>query len=117
MPLPLKLQQKILKRANNRCERCGIDFDEGFKGEFHHIIPKVFGGEATLENCSLLCTNCHRIAPNVKGFEDLLIYKEYFLRFASFKEAAQFYNVETRMEVYVKVAIDIAKKYKREIQE
>jgi len=100
----------VINRAHNRCERCGIDFDEDFKGEFHHILSKTFGGELSEENCSLLCTNCHRCAPNIKRKEDLILYHQYFLRFASFKEAAQFYGVDTRMELYVKLAFDIAKK-------
>jgi len=64
------------------------------------------------ENCSLLCGNCHRIAPNIKRKEDLIIYQEYFLRFASFKEAAQYYGVNTRFELYTQLAFDIANKYK-----
>ena len=109
---PLEIRQKVIKRANNRCERCGIDFDEDFKGEFHHIIPTVYGGDMSVENCSLLCSNCHRTAPNIKRREDIIIFHQYFLRFASFKEAAQFYGVDTRMELYVKLAFDIAKNYR-----
>ncbi len=101
----------MINRAHNRCERCFIDFDEGFKGEFHHILSQVHGGELTEENCSLLCSNCHRIAPDIKRKEDLVIYHQYFLRFASFKEAAQHYQVDTRMELYLKIALDIAKDY------
>lgn len=65
----------------------------------------------TEENCSLLCSNCHRIAPDIKRKEDLGIYHYYFLRFASFKEAAQYYQVDTRMELYFHIALDIAKNY------
>ncbi len=62
------------------------------------------------ENCSLLCGNCHRIAPDIKRKEELIIYHQYFLRFASFKEAAQYYQVDSRMELYLKIAFDIVKK-------
>ena len=71
---PSEIKRNVRKRANNRCERCGIDFDEDFMGEFHHIIPIVYGGENNEKNCSLLCHNCHLAAPNVKSDEDLLIY-------------------------------------------
>jgi len=110
MDFPLKVKQTVVKRANNKCERCGIDFDDDFHGEFHHIIPKIFGGDMNVENCSLLCIHCHRNAPDIRRKEDLVIYHEYFLRFSSFKEAAQHYGVDTRMELYVKLGFDIAKK-------
>jgi hypothetical protein len=106
---PQKIKRIVLKRADNRCERCGVDFDEKFQGEFHHIIPVVYGGSNSEENCSLLCRNCHLVAPNIKHKEDMIIYRYYFLRFASFKEAAQYYGVESRFEVYFKIAMDIAK--------
>ena len=104
------VKNDVRKRAKNRCERCGIDFDEEFVGEFHHIIPLVYGGENTVDNCSLLCRVCHYAAPNVKTKQDLIIYRHYFLRFASFKEAAEHYGVDTRVELHLKIAKDIAQK-------
>lgn len=83
------IKRKVIERSRNKCERCGFIFDDHKKGEFHHIKPVVFGGDASLENCSLLCKKCHEEAPNVKDEKDLLVYKHYFLRFASFKEASQ----------------------------
>jgi 5-methylcytosine-specific restriction endonuclease McrA len=106
------VKRKVIERSSNKCERCGIDFDEGFTGEFHHIIPTVFGGDDSIDNCSLLCRNCHRAAPNIRNEEELLIYKHYFLRFASFKEAAQHYGVDNKLDLYVKLAQEIAKRTK-----
>lgn len=105
------MKKKIIERSGNRCERCKIDFDDDFKGEFHHIIPVCFGGNNDINNCSLLCKKCHDVAPNIKDKKDLLIYKYYFLRFASFKEAAQYYNIDDRLELYLAVAKDISKKH------
>ncbi|MDI6916609.1 MAG: HNH endonuclease signature motif containing protein [Thermoplasmatales archaeon] len=102
------MKRRVRNRANNRCERCGVDFDEDFDGEFHHIIPAVFGGSNELDNCSLLCHSCHNIAPNLKSKSDMLIYKHYFLRFASFKEAAQYYGVDNRFGLSVKFAFELA---------
>ena len=110
---PLKVKKKVLERTGNRCERCGIDFDDNFKGEFHHIVPIINGGKNTIENCSLLCGNCHDVAPDLKGKEELLIYRHYFLKFASFKEASRYYGVDTRIELYTKIAQEIAKIYKK----
>jgi hypothetical protein len=108
------VKKKAIERSGNRCERCGLDFDENYQGEFHHIIPIVHGGNNTIENCSLLCHVCHLTAPNIKNSKDLLIYKYFFLRFASFKEAAQYYKVDNRFDLYVKVALDIAELLKKE---
>jgi hypothetical protein len=103
------VKKMVIERSGNRCERCGIDFDEDFPGEFHHIIPTIHDGENIIENCSLLCHDCHLIAPNIKDKKDLLIYKHFFLRFASFKEAAQYYKVDNRLDLYTKIAFDIEK--------
>ena len=109
LEFPVKIKKQVVERSGNRCERCGIDFDEEFMGEFHHIIPVVYKGYNHIDNCSLLCRDCHRVAPNVKDEQDILIYKYYFLRFSSFKEAAQYYEVHTRFELYAKIALEIAK--------
>ena len=62
---PTDVKKKVTEKTGNRCERCGIDFDTSFKGVFRHIIPVVFGRDNNIDNCSLLCENCHRIAPNI----------------------------------------------------
>ena len=101
----------VMDRSKNRCERCDIDFDDDFKGEFHHIKSVVFKGDKAIDNCSLLCRDCHRAAPTIKNEEDLILYKYYFLRFASFKEAAKYYGVDNRINLYVKLAKDIAENH------
>jgi hypothetical protein len=113
---PSDVKRMVIERSRNRCERCGIDFDDDFTGEFHHIIPVVFGGDNGIDNCSLLCINCHRIAPNIRNKDELIIYNDYFLRFASFKEAAKFYGVDSRFDLHIKVALDISKKTEKEFR-
>jgi len=108
------VKKKAIERSGNRCERCSVDFDEDFIGEFHHINPIVYGGDNSFENCSLLCHNCHMTTPNVKDKGGILIYKYFFLRFASFKEAFQYFKVDNRYDLYTKVALDIAKISKKE---
>jgi hypothetical protein len=104
------VRRKIMEKANNRCERCGIDFDISFKGVFHHIIPVCFGGNNKIENCSLLCDDCHKKAPNIKNEDEKIIYTEYFLKFPSIKNAMEFYNVDNRFDLYVAVALDLRDK-------
>jgi HNH endonuclease len=113
LEFPTSAKKKVTERSGNRCERCGIDFDDDFIGEFHHIIPIIYGGNNGIDNCSLLCHNCHLSAPNVKDKRDLLIYKYFFLRFASFKEAAQYYRINNRFDLNIKIAQDIAKMFEK----
>jgi len=52
------------------------------------------------------------VAPNAKDELDLLIYRRYFLRFSSFKEAARYYGEDTKLGVYVKCALELAEREK-----
>ena len=105
-----EIKRKIIERSGNKCERCGFIFDDIKKGEFHHIKAVVFGGDASFDNCSLLCKKCHDEAPNVKDEKDLLVYNHFFLKYASFKEANEYYNADTKLQLYLKAARDIASK-------
>ena len=107
------VKRKVMEKTGNKCERCGIDFDDDFKGAFHHIISVVFGGDNGIDNCSLLCNNCHRIAPNIKNEKERIMYNHYFLRFASFKEAAKHYKADDKFDLQIKAALDLAKKSKK----
>jgi hypothetical protein len=111
---PNQVKKRVIERSGNKCERCGFIFDDIKKGEFHHIKAIFLGGKSELENCSFLCKKCHKEAPNVRDEKDLLIYRYYFLKFASFKEACQYYNTDKKLELYLKIAQDIAnKQYKK----
>ncbi|UCF49110.1 MAG: HNH endonuclease [Thermoplasmatales archaeon] len=101
----------IIERSGNKCERCGIDFNDSFKGVFHHIIPACFGGDNHIDNCSLLCDDCHKKAPNIKNIDEKIIYTDYFLRFSSIKEAMNYYKVDNRFDLYVTAALDLKNKH------
>lgn len=65
------VRREALKRAATKCEavgrdyglepgqRCNGDLSAGF--DFDHIIADSIGGEATLENCAVVCKRCHGI--------------------------------------------------------
>jgi hypothetical protein len=57
--IPASLRELVVKRADNRCEYCGI-FQLGQVATFHvdHIIPVVAGGATTAENLALACVSC-----------------------------------------------------------
>ena len=52
-------------RANGDCELCGIKLKVG-EAEYHHRIEAYLGGEATLENCVVLCRSCHALATKAR---------------------------------------------------
>ena len=53
-----KVKAQAALRANGNCEECGRRL---LTGDFHydHEIPDALGGEATTENCRVLCRSCH----------------------------------------------------------
>ena len=57
------------ERCAGKCEKCGMRLKVG-EGEYDHILPAAFGGEATIENCQVLCVPCHR-GPGGKTAQDV----------------------------------------------
>ena len=56
-----KLQKSILKvRYGNKCMLCGRKLKDK-ECTFHHIIPKSHGGDSSIENGALMCSQCQRI--------------------------------------------------------
>jgi len=54
-----KTKDEAAARANGQCERCGLPFG-GARPEYDHILPAEYGGLATVANCQVLCTECHK---------------------------------------------------------
>lgn len=57
-PIKGSVRYEVLKRANGRCELCGIDKEERAL-EVDHILPKNFGGEDSINNYQALCFKCN----------------------------------------------------------
>lgn len=55
-----RIKDAAALRANGHCEACTRRLSAG---DYHydHIIPDAIGGEATLDNCQVLCTSCHKL--------------------------------------------------------
>jgi 5-methylcytosine-specific restriction protein A len=47
------------QHAKGICEGCGVVLNASRGFHYDHVVPDALGGEATFENCNLLCTNCH----------------------------------------------------------
>ena len=43
-------------RCGGKCEQCG---DKLYKPEYDHVTPAGLYGAADLENCMVLCVDCH----------------------------------------------------------
>jgi diadenosine tetraphosphate (Ap4A) HIT family hydrolase len=56
--VPGTIRYEVLKRANYRCELCGISAEEKAL-EVDHITPKNWGGEDSLDNFQALCYTCN----------------------------------------------------------
>ena len=62
-PVSGSVRYEVLKRANFRCELCGISAD--LKGlEVDHIHPKSLGGKDELGNYQALCYSCNAAKRN-----------------------------------------------------
>jgi 5-methylcytosine-specific restriction endonuclease McrA len=57
--IPNELRQRVLNRAENRCEYCGLA-QQGQAATFHvdHVIPVSVGGLTIEENLALACVGC-----------------------------------------------------------
>lgn len=55
---PAKVKVAAYERSKGNCEGCGAMLFAG-KFQYDHDKPDYFEGEPTLENCKVLCTNCH----------------------------------------------------------
>lgn len=53
-----KVRALAFERAGGHCEGCTARLTVG-KYAYDHIIPDALSGEPTLQNCAVLCTNCH----------------------------------------------------------
>jgi 5-methylcytosine-specific restriction endonuclease McrA len=52
------VRQRAWERCKGLCEKCTAKLFPGHF-DYDHIIPDGLGGEPTLENCQVLCDNCH----------------------------------------------------------
>ena len=45
------------ERCGGSCEGCGLPIKG--RPEYDHVLPCGLGGDASLENCAVLCCQCH----------------------------------------------------------
>ena len=54
-----KTMRQAFERAGGRCEHCGIELRDGMRREYDHRVTDYMEGGNSLDNCQLLCQNCH----------------------------------------------------------
>lgn len=54
-----ELRRRVVERAGNRCEYCGLA-QTGQEAAFHvdHVVPVSAGGPTGLDNLALACVSC-----------------------------------------------------------
>jgi 5-methylcytosine-specific restriction endonuclease McrA len=59
MHVPAAIRRRVLERARDRCEYCGLS-QKGQEATFHidHISPTTAGGITDLRNLALACVSC-----------------------------------------------------------
>jgi len=79
------LREKLLKKANHKCQSCNKGSSEGvYLHEVHHIHPIALGGNPfDEENLIVLCPDCHldahgELGVTMKDYRD----KEYYINYA-----------------------------------
>lgn len=61
-----RLKVQVLMRDGNRCKLCGIECNDGLHNiHFDHIVPWSKGGETTLDNLQVLCSDCNLAKGNI----------------------------------------------------
>lgn len=62
-----RLKVQVLMRDGNKCRLCGVECNDGLHNiHFDHIIPWSKGGETTLDNLQVLCSDCNLAKGNCK---------------------------------------------------
>jgi hypothetical protein len=59
MTIPADARRQVIRRAEDRCEYCGLS-KAGQEALFHvdHVVPVTAGGTAALDNLALACVSC-----------------------------------------------------------
>ena len=59
------VRRDAAKRANGHCENCRARLTDGGY-HYDHDLPDAMGGEATLDNCRVLCRGCHSLKTTTR---------------------------------------------------
>ena len=65
-PAKIKLQgwERCKRDGRPHCERCGLLIVG--RAEYDHVKPDGLGGEPTLDNLQVICSQCHRLKTHTE---------------------------------------------------
>ncbi len=80
------VKNAVWVRQDGRCGDCGKKLRvTGIAEDYHHIKPKQFGGEDTVDNCVMLCEDpCHRKFAHPGGTKNPVQINKSEFRYAKF---------------------------------
>jgi 5-methylcytosine-specific restriction enzyme A len=55
------IKRLALLRCNGRCEECTRPLHHAGDYHYDHIIADAAGGDASVDNCAVLCKSCHLV--------------------------------------------------------
>jgi 5-methylcytosine-specific restriction protein A len=57
--IPERVQDRICRKADDRCRQCQRPIAGKLRAEMDHIVPLILGGLHRESNLQLLCNECH----------------------------------------------------------
>lgn len=59
-----RVKKRILNAQHGLCALCGYDLSKAKRYDVDHIVPLILGGKNEIENCRVLCRQCHKNETN-----------------------------------------------------
>jgi 5-methylcytosine-specific restriction endonuclease McrA len=67
MAFPDWVKNQAIGRQDGKCGDCGEDLEEVIF-HAHHLLRQADGGDDSLDNCVMLCEECHYAAHNYGNY-------------------------------------------------
>ena len=90
-PISGSIRYEVLKRANQRCECCGVSIADK-PIDVDHIVPRSLGGANSINNYQALCYECN----TNKGNRDDTDFRNLSVMFEQRKDNCLFCDIQTK---------------------
>lgn len=79
----------VTYRQDGKCGNCQKDLAEEIDIAFHHILNQKDGGAGIIENCVMLCGQCHLHVHNENFQQSVLVYRQQF-KYANWERNSEY---------------------------